>query len=871
MARFLLLLLALPLLLAGASATNISYDHRAIIIGGQRRILISGCIHYPRASPQMWPALIRNAKEGGLDMIDTYVFWDGHEPSPGIYNFQGRYDLIRFLKLVHQAGLYVNLRIGPYVCAEWNFGGFPAWLLKLPGIQFRTHNRAFEDKMEEFVRKIVDMVKSEQLFASQGGPVLFSQIENEYGNVQGSYGINGKTYMLWAARMAKDLETGVPWIMCKQPDAPDYIINTCNGYYCDGWKPNSRDKPAMWTENWSGWYQSWGEAAPYRTVEDVAFAVARFFQRGGVAQNYYMYFGGTNFGRTSGGPFITTSYDYDAPLDEFGTCMPTTLRGNAYFLFLTGMLRQPKWGHLKELHAALKLCETALTSNDPVYYTLGRMQEAHVYSDGSLEANFSNLATPCAAFLANIDTSSASVKFGGKVYNLPPWSVSILPDCRNVVFNTAQVSAQTSVTKMVAVQKPSLIEEVSGSYTPGLVEQLAWEWFQEPVGGSGINKILAHALLEQISTTNDSTDYMWYSTRFEILDQELKGGDPVLVITSMRDMVHIFVNGEFAGSTSTLKSGGLYARVQQPIHLKAGVNHLAILSATVGLQNYGAHLETHGAGITGSIWIQGLSTGTRNLTSALWLHQVGLNGEHDAITWSSTTSLPFFQPLVWYKANFNIPDGDDPVAIHLGSMGKGQAWVNGHSLGRFWPVITAPSTGCSDRCDYRGTYYSSKCLSSCGLPSQEWYHVPREWLVNEKNTLVLLEEIGGNVSGVSFASRVVDRVCAQVSEYSLPPVAQFSSLPELGLSCSPGQFISSIFFASFGNPKGRCGAFQKGSCHALESETIVEKACIGRQSCSFEIFWKNFGTDPCPGKAKTLAVEAACTEAVDSEPALVRT
>jgi beta-galactosidase len=101
---------------------NVSYDHRALLLDGQRRFLISGSIHYPRSTPQMWPDLIAKAKKGGLDVIQTYVFWDVHEPTRRSYDFAGRYDLPRFVQLVHEAGLFLNLRIGPYVCAEWNSG-----------------------------------------------------------------------------------------------------------------------------------------------------------------------------------------------------------------------------------------------------------------------------------------------------------------------------------------------------------------------------------------------------------------------------------------------------------------------------------------------------------------------------------------------------------------------------------------------------------------------------------------------------------------------------------------------------------------------------------------------------------------------------
>jgi beta-galactosidase GanA len=122
----------------------VTYDKKAVLVDGQRRILFSGSIHYPRSTPEMWDGLIEKAKDGGLDVIQTYVFWNGHEPTPGNYNFEGRYDLVRFIKTVQKAGMFVHLRIGPYICGEWNFGGFPVWLKYVPGISFRTDNEPFK-------------------------------------------------------------------------------------------------------------------------------------------------------------------------------------------------------------------------------------------------------------------------------------------------------------------------------------------------------------------------------------------------------------------------------------------------------------------------------------------------------------------------------------------------------------------------------------------------------------------------------------------------------------------------------------------------------------------------------------------------------
>ncbi|PNX88868.1 beta-galactosidase 3-like protein, partial [Trifolium pratense] len=218
-----------------------------------------------------------------------------------------RYDLVHFIKTVQKVGLYVHLRIGPYVCAEWNFGGFPVWLKYVPGISFRTDNGPFKAAMEGFTQKIVQMMKNEKLFQSQGGPIILSQIENEYGPQGRALGASGHAYSNWAAKMAVGLGTGVPWVMCLEDDAPDpvvsepshaltrftpcmieLVINACNGFYCDDFIPNKPYKPKLWTESWSGWFSEFGGPVPQRPVQDLAFAVARFIQKGGSLFNYYM-------------------------------------------------------------------------------------------------------------------------------------------------------------------------------------------------------------------------------------------------------------------------------------------------------------------------------------------------------------------------------------------------------------------------------------------------------------------------------------------------------------------------------------------------------------------------------------------------------
>ncbi|OAY28309.2 hypothetical protein MANES_15G055700v8 [Manihot esculenta] len=841
------LFIAIHLLLASANffkPFNVTYDHRALIIDGHRRMLISGGIHYPRATPEMWPDLIAKSKEGGVDVIQTYVFWNGHEPVRGQYFFEGRFDIVKFVKLVGATGLYLHLRIGPYVCAEWNFGGFPVWLRDIPGIVFRTDNAPFK-------------------------------IENEYGDVEHSFGPGGKEYVKWAARMALGLGAGVPWIMCKQTDAPENIIDTCNAYYCDGFKPNSHNKPILWTEDWDGWFTTWGGRLPHRPVEDLAFAVARFFERGGSFQNYYMYFGGTNFGRTAGGPFYITSYDYDAPIDEYG------------------LLSEPKWGHLKDLHAAIKLCEPALVASDsPQYIKLGSRQEAHVYRTDAhtdaLNSTWHGSQSGCSAFLANIDEhKAATVRFLGQSYTLPPWSVSILPDCRNVVFNTAKVAAQTSI-KTIELALPYISDVSAPQQFMAQNEdshiQLSWLAVKEPFSIWSENNFTVEGILEHLNVTKDQSDYLWYFTRIYVSNDDIAFWEenkvrPTVSIDSMRDVLHIFINGQLTSSMI-----GRWDKVVQPVKFQKGYNDFVLLSQTVGLQNGGAFLERDGAGFRGQIKLTGFKDGDIDLSKLLWTYQVGLLGEYlkiytqensEMVEWTDLTHDDIPSTFTWYKTYFGAPGGADPVALDLRSMGKGQAWVNGHHIGRYWTLV-APEDGCQRNCDYRGAYSSGKCTTNCGKPTQTWYHVPRSWLLESNNLLVIFEETGGNPLDISVKLRSDSVICAQVSETHYPPLEKWvhqdfidgsisvkDMTPEMQLRCQDGHIISSIEFASYGTPQGSCRKFSKGNCHAPDSLSVVAKACQGRNKCNVTVSNAVFVDDPCRGIVKTLAVEARCASSMN--------
>ncbi|KAJ4898751.1 beta-galactosidase 14 [Raphanus sativus] len=419
---------------------GVTYDGTSLIINGKRELLYSGSVHYPRSTPDMWPSIIEKARVGRLNTIQTYVFWNVHEPEQGKWDFKGRFDLVKFIKLIHEKGL-----------------GLPVWLREVPDVYFRTDNEPFKEHTERYVRKILGILKEEKLFASQGGPIILGQIENEYNAVRLAYKEDGERYIEWAANLVESMNLGIPWVMCKQDNAPGNIINACNGRHCGDTFPGPKrpDMPSLWTENWTTQFRVFGDPPTNRRSEDIAFAVSRFFSKNGTHVNYYMYHGGTNFGRTSA-HFVTTRYYDHAPLDEYG------------------MEKDPKYGHLRHLHRALELCKKALLWGHHRFQKLGPDTEVRYYEQPGTNV--------CAAFLANNNTREPNtVKFKGQKFVLPSRSISILPDCKN---RRLQHCADSGATQL---------EKFCDTLIPG----------------------------ELYFLTKDKTDYAWYTTSIKIKEDDL--------------------------------------------------------------------------------------------------------------------------------------------------------------------------------------------------------------------------------------------------------------------------------------------------------------------------------------------------------------
>ncbi|MFF6883633.1 beta-galactosidase [Streptomyces sp. NPDC012421] len=301
-------------------------DKTGFLLDGQPFRFLSGGLHYFRVHPEQWQDRLRKARLMGLNTVETYVPWNLHQPRPDRFVLDGGLDLPRFLDLAAAEGLHVLLRPGPYICAEWEGGGLPSWLLTEPDIRLRTRDPRFLAAVDDFFRRLLTPLRP--YLASRGGPVLAVQVENEYG----AYG-DDTAYLEHIADSLRACGVDVPLFTCDQPadlerGALPGVLATANfgsrsAHHLADLRARRPEGPLMTTEFWIGWFDRWGARHVVRDPDDAARELDEVLAAG-ASVNFYMFHGGTNFGFTNGAndkhtyrPTVT-SYDYDSPLDEAG-------------------------------------------------------------------------------------------------------------------------------------------------------------------------------------------------------------------------------------------------------------------------------------------------------------------------------------------------------------------------------------------------------------------------------------------------------------------------------------------------------------------------------------------------------------------------
>jgi len=339
MKRFLSKLLLGALLLAAPTTTQAAQQpgtftvgNKTFLLNGQPFVVKAAEVHYPRIPRPYWEHRIQMCKALGMNAVCIYIFWNIHEQKEGVFDFTGNNDVAEFCRLAQKNGMYVIVRPGPYVCAEWEMGGLPWWLLKKKDIKLRERDPYFMERVKIFEQKVGEQLSG--LTIQNGGPIIMIQVENEYGSygedkpyvseirdcLRGIYGDKVALFQCdWSSNFTKNGLDDLVWTM-----------NFGTGANIDDQfrrlgelRP---DAPKMCSEFWSGWFDKWGARHETRPAKDMVEGMDEMLSKG-ISFSLYMTHGGTSFGHWAGAnspgfaPDVT-SYDYDAPINEYGLATP---------------------------------------------------------------------------------------------------------------------------------------------------------------------------------------------------------------------------------------------------------------------------------------------------------------------------------------------------------------------------------------------------------------------------------------------------------------------------------------------------------------------------------------------------------------------
>lgn len=388
--------------------------------------IISGAVHYFRIVPEYWRDRLEKLKSMGCNCVETYIPWNYHESKKGTFNFTGNRDFVKFIKIAEELGLYVILRPTPYICAEWEFGGLPAWLLKDDSMRVRSTYRGFLSAVDSYFKELFKYIVPLQI--TNGGPVIMMQVENEYGSfsndkdylkaIKSLMIIHGATVPLFTSDggWKEALESGTLIEDGVFPTAnfgsrTKEQISNLNTFM----KENNIEGPLMCMEFWIGWFNNWGGEFKRRDSEDAAKELHDMLEEGHV--NIYMFHGGTNFGLYNGCSYHdgidpqTTTYDYDAPLTEWGE------PSEKYFKF-------------KEVISNFKELPKVNISNNIKFKDYG---EIKLSNKVSLFDTLEKLATPVynpqTLSMEKLDQNFGYILYRAKLSNMNPLEKAKLVDC----------------------------------------------------------------------------------------------------------------------------------------------------------------------------------------------------------------------------------------------------------------------------------------------------------------------------------------------------------------------------------------------------------------------------------------------------------
>lgn len=325
---FLSALLMLLAMTASAKGDRFTVGNKTFLLNGKPFVVKAAEVHYPRIPRAYWDHRIKMCKALGMNTLCLYVFWNIHEQQEGKFNFSGNNDIAEFCRLAKKNGMYVIVRPGPYVCAEWEMGGLPWWLLKKKDIRLREQDPYFMQRVKIFEEEVAEQLAP--LTIQRGGPIIMLQVENEYGSYGEDKAYVGAIRDMLRSGWGKDITLfQCDWASNFTKNGLDDLLWTINfgtGANIDEqFKRLSELRPSnpkMCSEFWSGWFDKWGARHETRPAKAMVDGIDEMLSKG-ISFSLYMTHGGTSFGHWAGAnspgfaPDVT-SYDYDAPINEYG-------------------------------------------------------------------------------------------------------------------------------------------------------------------------------------------------------------------------------------------------------------------------------------------------------------------------------------------------------------------------------------------------------------------------------------------------------------------------------------------------------------------------------------------------------------------------
>ena len=583
-------------MMAAQKGGTFTTGDKTFLLNGKPFVVKAAELHYPRIPRAYWEHRIKMCKALGMNTVCLYVFWNIHEQKEGQFDFTGNNDVAAFCRLCQKNGMYVIVRPGPYVCAEWEMGGLPWWLLKKKDIRLREQDPYFMQRVEIFEKEVGKQLAP--LTIQNGGPIIMVQVENEYG----SYG-KDKPYVSAIRDIVK--KSGFDKVSLFQCDWSSNFLN--NGLDDLTWTMNfgtganidnqfkrlgevRPNAPKMCSEFWSGWFDKWGARHETRPAKDMVEGMDEMLSKG-ISFSLYMTHGGTSFGHWAGAnspgfqPDVT-SYDYDAPINEWGLATPK-------------------------------------------YFELRKMMSK--YTDGKKLP-----AVPKA-----------------------PMSLISVP--------TFQLNEYRPLSNGITGEKES-------------------------------NKPLSF----------EDMDMGWGTMVYTTTLPEIKAG--ATLTGEFHDFAQVYVNGKYVGKIDRVKN-------EKSLDLPAAAagSEMTIVVEGMGRINFGRAIKDY-KGIIGNVTISTADELCNIILSPKqWNNQIipdDYKNAIDALNAPMNRMAGLKSKAGYYRGYFNISKVGDTF-INMEAFGKGQVYVNGHALGRFWQI-----------------------------GPQQTLYLPGCWLKKGKNEVVVLDVVG---------------------------------------------------------------------------------------------------------------------------------